>query len=128
MLSSAILERIIAINKEYKVFQISRNRDIDSFSLLESYRLNSNCMNMSIERQWEVHSLKKAIIPIVEWDHKIPLMINRNHDNTLNGQDCFSYSNETSSYQHHIQNNQMIPRTIEFHHDWLFGDVMTKGV
>ena len=134
MLPSAILERIIAINMEYKVFQISRNRDNDSFSLLGSDRFdlellannqqdtwwlrNSNCMNMSIERQWEAHSVRKAVIPFVEWDHKIPLMMNRNYDNTTIGQDCSGSSNETCFYQHHLQNNQMIPRTIKFHYDW----------
>ena len=72
---------------------------------------------MNIERQWYVHSLKKAIIPIVEWDHNNTLMMNRNYDNTLNGQDCSGSSNETCFYQHHFQNNQMIRRTIKFHYD-----------
>ena len=39
MLPSAIVEGIIAINMEYFLFHTSI-RDIDSFSLLESYRFD----------------------------------------------------------------------------------------
>ena len=40
MLLSAIVEGIIAINMEYKVFHTSHERDIDMFSLIESYRFD----------------------------------------------------------------------------------------
>ena len=81
--------------------------------MIKNFELHENEYRMTMVSSY----LKKAVIPFVEWDHNNTLMMNRNYENTLNGQDCSSYSNETCFFQHHFQNNQPIRRTIEFHHD-----------